>query len=145
MTSLESSTGNSPTVAAAVAQVRRVDRFVSRRAVLVGARPARTGPTGRRDDRGDPRTYSTAPSGCCRADFGSGTGGGRRGGAAGVSHWQDHWRQCLFVKGDGRSPATVSSRMLTRGVPVTMIASHDDTSISFFSIDTGCRRRVSRK
>ncbi len=74
----------------------------------------------------------------------SGTGGGRRGGAAGVSHWQDHWRQCLFVFGDGHSPAVVSSRMLTRGVPVTMIASHNDTSISF-SIDTGCRRRVSRK
>ena len=104
----------------------------------------RDGGDGEEDDRGDPCTYSTAPSGCCRADFGSGTGGGRRGGAAGVSHWQDHWRQCLFVFGDGHSPAVVSSRMLTRGVPVTMIASHDDTSISF-SIDTGCRRRVSRK
>ena len=68
-----------------------------------------------------------------------GGGGGRE------SHWQDHWQQCLFVFGDGHSPVAVSSRMLTRGVPVTMIASHDDTSISFFSIDTGCRRRVSRK
>ena len=74
---------------------------------------------------------------CVRRGRSSG-GGGRE------SHWQDHWQQCLFVFGDGHSPAAVLSRMLTRGVPVTMIASHDDTSISF-SIDTGCRQRVSRK
>ena len=40
---------------------------------------------------------------------GGGEGGGRE------SHWQDHWRQCLFVFGDGHSPAAVSSWMLTRG------------------------------
>ena len=95
----------------------------------------RDGGDGEEDDRGDPRTYSTAPSRCCRAGVESDAGGG--GAARGSdSHWQDHWQQCLFVFGDSHSPAAVSSRELTRGVPVTMIASHDDTSISF-SIDTG--------
>ncbi len=42
---------------------RRVDRVASRRAVLVGARPARTGPTGRRDVLLSPQC-SGPPRGC---------------------------------------------------------------------------------
>ncbi|KAL3808123.1 hypothetical protein ACHAXA_004977 [Cyclostephanos tholiformis] len=80
-----------------------------------------------RDGDDDSCTYSTAPM----------VYAGKRSNDNGVeSLWQDHWLQCLFVFGDGHSENdAVGSRMLTRGAPVRIIASHDDSSISF-SIDT---------
>ena len=50
--------------------------------------------------------------------------------------WQDHWQQCLFVFGD--SNLQNKSKELSMGTPVQIIASHDDTSISF-SINTDQR------
>ncbi|KAL7519461.1 hypothetical protein ACHAWX_004218 [Stephanocyclus meneghinianus] len=40
--------------------------------------------------------------------------------------WQDHWQQCLFLFGDADR-----SRTVFKGQPVKVVASHDDSSISF--------------
>jgi hypothetical protein len=48
------------------------------------------------------------------------------------SRWQDNWQQCLFVFGDSN---TSQQRVMTRGTPVQITISHDDSTISFV-IDT---------
>ena len=79
-----------------------------------------------RDD--DSCTYSTAPAAYA----------GEKSNDGGKVLWQDHWQQCLFVFGDGHSENSSGRlrRRMTRGTPVKLIASHDDSSIAF-SIDTG--------
>ncbi|KAL3794130.1 hypothetical protein HJC23_012837 [Cyclotella cryptica] len=44
--------------------------------------------------------------------------------------WQDHWQQGLFLFGDSDR-----SRMISKGQPVHVVASHDNTSISFVVSD----------
>ena len=85
-------------------------------------------------------TYSTEPLGYTAAHVTSSspeTAGADVGNSRSSSksdeeaRWQDHWQQCLFVFGD--SPA--QQRVMTKGTPMQIITSHDDSTISFI-IDT---------
>jgi len=70
-------------------------------------------------------TYSTEPIGFVEDE--------KMKSEEGESLWQDHWQQCLFVFGDAHANSNTdeSTRRLNKGTPVDLIASHDDTSISF--------------
>jgi len=75
----------------------------------------------------DDSTYSTEPIGYVEDK--------KMKSEEGESLWQDHWQQCLFVFWDGHANSNANEsrrRRLSKGTPVDLIASHDDTSISFF-------------
>ncbi|KAL7532981.1 hypothetical protein ACHAXR_007657 [Thalassiosira sp. AJA248-18] len=76
----------------------------------------------------DSCTYSTEPIGFVNREI-DGKGDGPN--DDNKSLWQDHWQQCLFLFGDGHSARNLGGRNLTKGSPVDIIASHDDSSISF--------------
>ena len=60
----------------------------------------------------------------------------------GKSPWQDHWQQCLYVFADDHD----NCERLTQDQPFTLVASHDDTSISFkISAKTSFDHQVPKK
>ena len=72
----------------------------------------------------DDSTYSTIPFECFDSN---GKNNIRH-----ISHWQDHWQQCLFVFGDSQlSEHAGETRKLRMGHPVQIISYHDDYAISF--------------
>ncbi len=69
-------------------------------------------------------TYSTIPMECFDSNG--------KNNLRNISHWQDHWQQCLFVFGDSQlSEHAGETRKLRMGYPVQIITSHDDYAISF--------------
>ena len=74
------------------------------------------------DGESDDSTYSSEPIGHFEQQD-------RRGN---ITNWQDHWQQCLFLFGDDHSASSPGRlRMLTKGAPIDVVSSHDDSSLSF--------------